>query len=172
MEGQGLAGVPTFPYSYAPLVTQQQCPSFMCRLFCRGSKGREMEETGVRHCLGMLLLGHLCSYPALLVKSQWSLQGVNKSQVSRRARNCFYGIEEEKGSAWSEHPGERLKPQLSQKLISWRPTGVGLPLKPGGNILPGMPCVIFPAVLRKTGFLTDLYRKNLSIQNNEKYFFP
>lgn len=39
VEGQGLAGVPTFPYSCAPLVTQQQCPSFMCWLFLQGIKG-------------------------------------------------------------------------------------------------------------------------------------
>lgn len=68
-----------------------------------------MEEAGVPHSLGMWWLGHLCSYPALLVKSPWSLWGVNKSQVSRRVRKCFYGIDEERGSAWSEHPGERLK---------------------------------------------------------------
>lgn len=77
-----------------------------------------MEEAGARHSLGMWWLGHLCSYPALLVKSQWHLQGVNKSQVSMRARKCFYGIGEERGSAWSEHPRERLQPQLSEKLIS------------------------------------------------------
>lgn len=127
-----------------------------------------MEEAGVRHSLGMWWLGHLCSDPAHVVKSQWSLQGVNKSQVSRRVRKCLYGIDEERGSAWSQHPGERLKPQLSQKLISWRPAGIGLPLKPGGDILVGMPCVVFPALLRKSGFLTDLYGKNLSVQNNEK----
>lgn len=66
-----------------------------------------MEEAGVRHSLGMWWLGHLCSYPALLVKSPWRLQAVNKSQVGRRARKCFYGIDEERGSAWSEHSGER-----------------------------------------------------------------
>lgn len=65
-----------------------------------------MEEAGVRHSLGMWWLGHLCSDPALLVKSQWSLQGVSKSQVSRRARKCFHGIDEEWGSAWSEHQGK------------------------------------------------------------------
>lgn len=69
-----------------------------------------MEEAEVRHSLGMWWLGHLCSDPAHVVKSQWSLPGVNRSQVSRRARKCLYGIVEEGGGAWSEHPGERLKP--------------------------------------------------------------
>lgn len=51
-----------------------------------------MEEAGVRHSLGMWWLVHLCSDPAHVVKSQWSLQGVNKSQVSRGRGSAFMGL--------------------------------------------------------------------------------
>lgn len=51
-----------------------------------------MEEAGVRHSLGMWWLGHLCSYPALLVKSPWRLQAVNKFKWAGEQGSAFMGL--------------------------------------------------------------------------------
>lgn len=90
MEGQGLLGVPTFPYSCTPNSDPAAVSQFHVLVVPavdqRDGKWRKLELDVQFACGGW---GTSACYPAILVKSQQNLQNVIKMLSERKSKEML-----------------------------------------------------------------------------------